>query len=176
MSLNSPQQNPKRLHSPLLDGKFNKIADKNNVKGKRTYYNPLEENKLPNIIDETLDTTLFNNPKKEKPVLTSEFNLINQGLIDSLESSFKIANIFICASGGILSILEFINIIRTLNSGSFSFGNSLIVFGVAFIGTILASVICYSFIHLIRTIKYIYLNTEIQKIKIDKLLNQFNTK
>ena len=157
MNLPQPQPNPRKLHSPLLDGN----KKENILKGKRTYYNPNEENKISNIFDETLDNNLFNNKEKKENLFLSEgTNLINQKFIDSLEVSLKIANIFICATGGILSILELTNIIRTISSGSFNFENSLLVFTVAFIGTILSSVVCHGFIHLIKTTKYIYLNIE----------------
>ena len=158
-----PQPNPRKLHSPLLDGN----KKENNLKGKRTYYNPFEENKISNTVDETLDKNLFGNSgkgggkeKKEVLLFPKEINSINQKFIDSLEVSLKVANIFICATGGILSILELTNIIRTISSGSFNFESSLLVFIVAFIGTILSSVVCHGFIHLIKTTKYIYLNIE----------------
>lgn len=156
-----------RLNSPLLNIAYNNRIEKSNEntnKGKRTYYNPQEENKQPESIEKTLDTIIFNN--KEKLLMSGEVNLINQKLIDSLETSFKLAGIFILAIGGILSLLEFINIVRTLYYGSFDFGNSLIIFACAFIGTILANIICNGFIHLIKTTKYIYLFIENQKAKI----------
>ena len=166
MSINYHEPKPQRLHSPLLDG-----ANKNNnnkLKGKRTYFNPLFEKKNNEEINQTLDQTLFN--KKDKlSGLSDENNIINQSAIDRLETSFKIASIFIIASGGIVSLLEFINIIRIAYGGSYDFGNSIIIFTIAFIGTILANVICIGFSHLIKTTKYVYLNIENQKEKIDKL-------
>lgn len=175
MSANYHQLNPNRLHSPLLDPlKKEKNKEISNIRGKKVYYNPNEENQPADPIDETLDNTLFtdnkntNNTEKIKPY---ENNLINNKSIDLLELLFKIACIFILATGGMLSLLEFINVVRTLYSGSLDFGNSLIVFVLAFIGTILANLICIGFIHLIRTTRYLYLNCENQKNLFEKLLS-----
>ena len=170
MNLNYSQQNPKRLHSPLLDGN-NKIQDINDLKGKRTYYNPSEENNKNKIIDETLENTLFKS--NAKPILIPESKNTNYRFIDSLELFSKVANIFIVASGGILSLLEFVNIAKVIYDGTYNFGNSIIVFTIAFIGTILSSVVCMGFAHLIKTTKYIYLNSEIQNKKIEALIGHF---
>ena len=167
MNLNYSQQNPKKLHSPLLDGKIQNINEPN-IKGKRTYYNPNEENNRNKTINETIESTLFKND--QKPVLFSEDKKINYKFIDSLELFLKIANIFIWASGGILSLLEFINVSRVIYDGTYEFGNSIIVFTTAFIGTIVSSVICIGFAHLIKTTKYLYLNLENQNEKIETLM------
>ncbi|MBI2996562.1 MAG: hypothetical protein HYY52_07675 [Candidatus Melainabacteria bacterium] len=150
MSLNYSNTNPKRLHSPLLEGKFNQKKQNEN-KGKRTYYSPSNEES----IDHTLDSTLF--PLKEKFNLSTEKNFINHEAINSLETLFKIASVLILATGLILSILELINIIRSVSAGNFNCTNSILVFFVVFIGTLLANIMCLGFIHLIKTTKYIYL-------------------
>jgi len=162
MSTNYYPKNVHKLNSPLLNISQNPITETLN-KGKRTYYNPQEENKQNENIDKTLDTVLFNN--KEKLLMLSESNLINHKIIDSLETSFKIANILIIATGGVLSLLELINVIRTMIYGSFEFGNSLLIFVCGFTFTILANIICNGFIHLIKTTKYIYLHIESTKQK-----------
>lgn len=167
MSANLPRQSHVKLHSPLLN-RVNKILDENSNKGKRTYYNPKEDHIQNNNIDSTLDSVLFNN--KENLILFSGQNSINCNSIDILETCFKIASIFILATGGILSLLEFINIARTLYMGSFDFGNSHIVFAASLITTIIANIICLGFIHLIKTTKYLYLNLENQNSKIEKLI------
>ncbi len=167
MSLNYPQSNIRKLHSPLLDGGKNTDNNNTNIKGKKTYYNPNEDSKNNQGIDETLDTTLFNQNKNTQ--LPLENKRINDKLIDSLETSLKIANIFIIGTGGILSLLELINIVRNLYSGNYNFGNSLLVFIVAFILTMVSSILCQGFIHLIKATKYIYLNLENQRVHIEKL-------
>ena len=172
MSTNYYQLNPKKLRSPLLDGLQNSNKqNQNNNKGKKTYFNLREESKSQDPIDETLDSTLFNN-KPEKLIMINEPDPINHNHIDSLITSLKVACILISAMGGILSLLELINVVRIIYSGNFNFGSSLMVFVVSFIGTILANVICLGFINLVKTIKYLYLNSENQNKKIDKLLMQ----
>ena len=174
MSTNYYQSNPKRLRSPLLDGIQNSNKQtQNSNKGKKIYFNLKEEGKSQDSIDETLDSTLFNN-KPEKLLICNinDPDPINHNHIDSLITSLKVACILISAMGGILSLLELINVVRIIYSGNFNFGNSLTVFVVSFIGTILANVICLGFINLVRTIKYLYLNSENQNKKIDKLLMQ----
>lgn len=151
MSVNFYQSAPRRLRSPLL-GFPAKIDDaeqtnNNKNKGKKTYYNSKEENNYKN--EEIEKITVQNEPEK-----------INIKQIDILITTFKASSIFILATGSILSLLEFINVIRTFYAGSLNFGNSLIVFTVAFIGTILANAICLGFIHLIMIIKYLYLSCE----------------
>lgn len=167
MSANLPRQNYTRLNSPLLN-RVNRALDESSKISKRTYYNPNEERNQSNNIDSTLDSVLFNN--KENLILFSGQNSINCSSIDFLETCFKIASIFILATGGILSLLEFINIARTIYMGSFDFGNSHIVFAASLITTIIANIICLGFIHLIKTTKYLYLNLENQNSKIEKLI------
>ena len=130
MNLNFYQQNPKRLHSPLLDGKKEDL--KSSPNNKRTY-------------------PIFPSEDKEKN------NSINLDLINSLETSFKVISIFVLAIGGIVSILELIIIIRTLSGGSFDFGNSLVIFIIAFIATTITIILCLGFAHLIKMTRFIYL-------------------
>lgn len=156
MSTNYDRQRQQKLHSPLL-------------KGKRTYFNPSLENKpSDNNIDETLDKTLFNH--KELPITLRENNTVNFGLINLLETLIKIAGVLILASGGIFSLLEFTNIARSLYLGNYDIRTSLITFVAAFIGTVVSSIICISFSHLIKTTKQLYLHSENQSRKIEKLL------
>lgn len=168
MSTNLSRQNQFNLHSPLLGnspGRNNPTQE--NKKGKRTYYNPNEDNKSESV-DSALDSIFSNN--KEKLKITGEKDLINQKFIDFLEVCIKVAGVFILATGGILSLLELINIGRTIYIGSMDFGNSIITFTAAFIGTIVANVVCLGFIHLIKTTKYLYLSLESQKLNVEKLL------
>ena len=174
MSINYFHNNPPKLHSPLLEGLQNKRGNQKTNEIKKTYYNPNEENKPNESIDHTLDSTLFTSKNKTNTII--ENDSINQNSIATLLAIIKICSIFIIATGGMLSLLELINIIRTIYSGSYSFGNSLIVFTSAFIGTVLATLACHGFLHLAKTIKYVYLNTEEQKTKIDRLLNFINSK
>ena len=168
MSVNFYQNDPRRLRSPLLgfpakiddaeeDSNSNSNNKNNNKsKNKKTYYNSNEE------VEKTLDTTLFNNTEKKLEKITVQSNIekVNIKQIDILITTFKAISIFILATGSMLSLLEFINVIRTLYAGSLNFGNSLIVFTTAFIGTLLANAICLGFIHLIKITKYLYLNCE----------------
>ena len=172
MNQNYSQSNLRKLHSPLLEGsKDLNDNEKRNSKIKKTYYNPKEDQNNNNqaSIDETLDKTLFNQPKL--PLLTSDSTRINDKLIDSIETTLKIANVFIIGTGGIFTFLELINILRSVYYGDLSFNNGYVVFIVSFILTVLASVLCQGFIHLIKTTKYIYLNLENQKFQIEKLLD-----
>ena len=146
MSINYYPQEPHKLRSPLLEGL-------QKPKGKKIIFNPKEESN----IDDTLDNDLF----KKKPVVIKEILIkkketIDMNSINSLETIFKIASAFITAVGGTFCLLELINIIRTFQSGSFSFGNSILFLTVAIICTICANVICIGFIHLVKTTKFIY--------------------
>ena len=146
MSINYYPQEPHKLRSPLLEGI-------QKPKGKKVIFNPKEESN----IDDTLDNTLF----KKKPVVIKEApikkkEMIDMNSINSLETIFKIASAFITAVGGTFCLLELINIIRTFQSGSFSFGNSILFLTIAVICTICANVICIGFIHLVKTTKFIY--------------------
>ena len=85
---------------------------------------------------------------------------INIRAIDTLDLIVKIAFVLILATGGMLSLLEFINIVRTICNRSYEFGNSLTVFTIAFIATIVGNVFCLGFSHLIKITKHIYLNIE----------------
>ncbi|MBI3590224.1 MAG: hypothetical protein HY094_02460 [Candidatus Melainabacteria bacterium] len=172
MSTNYQQSNPNRLRSPLLDGLK---TSNNQIKGKKTYYNLKEENKQLDVIGETVDLTLFNNTVP-KSAHSEENKNKNYQFINSLETVFKIACMLIGATGGILSLIELIIVVKTLYSGSFNFGNSLIVFTAAFIGTILATVTCTGFTHLIKTTKFIYSNLESQKRNIETLLSYHGIK
>lgn len=176
MSTNFYHSNPKKLRSPLL-GTTNTNNNKENIpKGRKLYFNINEDDIDP--IDAALDDTLFNHKEnhKEKLILVNkkeESPMHNH--IDILEMSFKISGIFILASGGMLSLLELINVIRTIYSGTMDFGYSLIVFTIAFIGTLLANMVCLGFVQLIKTTKHLYLNIENQNKKIEKILGYYNS-
>ena len=147
MSINYYPQEPHKLRSPLLEGT-------QKPKGKKIIFNLREE---PNI-DDTLDNTLFKKKSsvvKEAPIIKKK-ELININSINSLETIFKIASAFITAVGGTFCLLELINIIRSFQSGSFDFGNSILFVTIAIICTICANVICIGFIHLVKTTKFIY--------------------
>lgn len=163
MSTNPYQSNLKKLRSPILDP----ICSPEKPKGKKTYYNPQEEKPSEQKIDETIDNVLFCKPAPQAASVKKE--IINSSSITSLETIFKIGSILILATGGMLTLLEFIIIARTLITGSFDFGNSIIVFTAALIGTILSNLICLGFIHLIKTTKYIYINNENQRLAINKI-------
>ena len=147
MSINYYPQEPHKLRSPLLEG-----AQK--PKGKKTVFNPHEESN----VDDTLDNTLF----KKRPSIVKETPIVKKkeavdiNSINSLETAFKIAAAFITAVGGTFCLLELINIIRIFQSGSFSFGNSILFLTIAIICTICANVICIGFIHLVKTTRFIY--------------------
>lgn len=165
------ESNPKRLHSPLLDGPTSK---ENKTKGKRTYYNPNEEQNKIESIDYTLDTAIFNN-KTEKPFLENK-SKINKKLIGTLEFFLKATIVFICSIGGIVSTIEITNIIRTIYEGSYNFGNSIFTFFIAFSLTFLISMVCLGFLNLIKAIKHIYLNIELLNSKTEKILDFCNIK
>lgn len=176
MSINYYKQNLPKLHSPLLDGKSfpSPSPDQNQNKenkptSKKTYYSPNEDNK--DSTSEILNNTLFSKNDKNIPQkdLSLINDLINKNSITMLENIIKIASILIISTGGLFCILEFINILRTLISGSYHLGNSLTVLVAAIIGTVLANIICLGFSHLVKATKYIYLVCENQNTKIEKL-------
>ncbi len=173
MSTNQNYSNFRKLHSPLLEGAKDPSENekRNSSKIKKTYYNPNEDSHNQANIDETLDKTLFNQSKI--PLLTSDSTKINDRLIDSIETTLKVANIFIIGIGGIFTLLELVTILRSVYYGDLSFNNGHITFVVSFILTVLASILCQGFIHLIKTTKYIYLNLENQKFQLEKLLNLY---
>lgn len=147
MSISYYPQEPHKLRSPLLEGTHK-------IKGKKIIFNPREESN----IDDTLDNTLFKQKPsiiKEAPVIKKK-EIINVNSINSLETMFKIASAFITAVGGTFCLLELINIIRTFQSGSFDFGNSILFLTIAIICTTCANVMCIGFIHLVKTTKFIY--------------------
>ena len=164
MSTNFYQQNPKKLRSPIFDP----ICNPEGSKVKKTYYNSQEDNLTENKTEQNQPKLLFT--KSEVETISEKKDIINQNCINSLETIFKIASMLILATGGMLTLLEFIIVVRTIMSGSFEFGNNLIVFTVAFIGTLIANLICLGFIHLIKTTKYIYVNHESQRKNREKLL------
>lgn len=120
------------------------------------------------IFDGLLNDTIFTKPKILET--KKEKDTISHSQINSLETSFKIASILICSTGGIISLLELINIITTIQSGNSDIGNSLIGFTIAFICTIVANIVCIGFIHLIRVTRYLYSNFDSQKVMIEKLI------
>ena len=175
MSIDFYQSNPKKLRSPLLDSiSKNKIVKESKEKGKKIYFNLKEETATKDYPEETLNKPLFNDSGNNFQLnYTRE---VNQKTIKCLETIIKIVLIFIVASGGIFTLLELVNIIRQIYTGSYYFGNSLIVFTFGFISTSLASIICLGFLHLIRTTRYIYGDLENQNQKINKLLSLYNLK
>lgn len=162
MSINYYPQNPPKLRSPLLDNVLK---------------NKLEKKENKETVDDTLDQTLFNKKsqskklKEIKPEIINQSFIVKTGKITSLETVFKIASAFITSVGGTFCLLELINIVRIIQSGSFSFGNSILFFVVALMCTIVANVICAGFIHLVKAIKYIYLSVERQ----NKIINNITT-
>ena len=167
--MNYPLPNPKKLRSPLLDG-MNSNLNKSKQKPKKIYFNVKEEIKpeKSDWVSETLDNSIF--LKKTVSEIKSEKSKnINQEQINFLETMFCIASILICSVGGIVSLLELINVITTLQSCRTNIGSSLISFAVVFICTITANILCIGFIHLIKTTRYLYSNFSEQKEIIQKL-------
>lgn len=145
-------QKPLKLHSPLLDVKPHKIE----------------------TTDETLDKTLFNKQSKKGTLfIPQEKNLIDEKMIVSLETMTKIACTIIVSTGGIFSLLELVNIVQTIQKGSYEIMSDLALCVTSLIGTLIAYIICTGFIHLIKTTRYLYINIEEQNKKIDKLTNIF---
>lgn len=179
MSQNYPQQTPRKLHSPLLDGYYRTENFKSTLKGKKgplNSNNPNEVNQTIESMDETIDKTLFNKNEKSKKNQNSPSAKIstNESHIEALETCFKVAGIFICALGGILSFLQLLNIITNIYNGSYIASNSWLIFGATLIGTILANVICFGFCHLVKITKFTYLSLEEQKSKLDEILDYYN--
>lgn len=179
MSQNYPQQTPRKLHSPLLDGYYRTENFKSTLKSKKTPLNsnnPDETSQTVDSMDETLDKTLFNKSEKNKKNqnLLSNKNLTNNNFIEALETCFKVAGIFICALGGILSFLQLLNIVTNIYNGNYIANNAWIIFGATLIGTILANVICFGFCHLVKITKFTYLSLEEQKSKLDEILDYYN--
>jgi len=153
MNLNYYQQNPKRLYSPLLDGNKEKREPDNNLPEERNHRSQNPESK----------TT-------KQPVSVNNRKNISIQRITFLESVFKLGSIFILSVGGLISILELVNVIRIIYSGSENISYSLISLGIASVGTTLSMIICLSIIHLVKSIKYIYLNLEDLNSKLDYIL------
>lgn len=165
MSINYYPQNPPRLRSPILEGILQeRTGGKDKRKSKKTFFNPKTDDK--ETVDETLDKTLFNKCEKTfKKASIIQKSALNLKSITSLETIFKIAAAFVTAVGGTFCLLELINIIRLCQSGSYSFGNNLLLLVIAFITTIIADVICIGFINLTKAIRCIYRYLENQSLK-----------
>ena len=180
MSQNYPNHNPKRLHSPLLDGYIKTENLKTSLKDKKQVYKntngnrTLHEQNTPNELDETIETTLFNkNQKKELPnSLLKE--VIDEKYIDSLDTSFKVAGIFIVAMGSILGLLQLIMIGTSIYNGNYILGNSLLVFAAVIIGTTLANTITMGFSHMLKMTRYVYSDLQEQKTKMNDILEYYN--
>ena len=170
MSINYYPQNPPKLRSPLLENILENKKD--NKKGKKTFFNPILE--TAGNIDDTLDKTLFKkNVRSERHkqiIISSTAGEINEKSIGYLENIFKIAFAFITAVGGSFCILELINIVRTIQSGSFVIGGSMLYVTLALIITTVANIICIGFIHIIKTTKHVYNSLESQNIKLNSLI------
>ena len=152
MNLNYNQQDNQKLHSPLLDGKTKRI----------------------NSTDKNLSPLSTINPEKRKSTSIKSSANINLNLIGFTESIFNIASVFILATGGLVSILELVSIIRLIHSGSNNYSIHLICFALAFTGTIIAMMICLGIVQIIKAIKIIYLNLDEQNSKIDFIFQQFS--
>ncbi len=159
MNLNYNQEDNKRLHSPLLDGKIKK----NNSNIPNQNIQPAHDKSL---------STLHIEKKKSTSIKSS--STINLNLISFTESIFNIASIFILATGGLVSVLELVSIVRIIYSGSNNYSINLICFAIAFIGTIIAMMLCLGIVQIIKTIKIIYLNLDEQNSKIDYVFQQFS--
>lgn len=182
MNPNYQNQNAKRLHSPLLDGYLKTENLKTSLKDKKQQvYKTINGNRIPqgntneSDIDNTLESTLFNqnNNQKELPKSSSK-NEINERYIDSLDTSFKVAGIFIVALGSVLGLLQLIMIATSLYNGNYILGNSLLVFAAVAIGTALANTITMGFSHMIKMTKHIYSDLEEQKSKMNDILEYYN--
>lgn len=178
MSQNYPQQTPRKLHSPLLDGYYRTENFKTTLKGKKSFPQNNENNnnlQPQEVLDETIDKTLFNKVDKNKnsqPLPSS--SKTNENSIEALEICFKVAGVFICALGGILGFLQLLNIGTSIYNGSYIASNTWLVFGATAIGTILANVICFGFCHLVKITKFTYLNLEEQRSKLNEILEYYD--
>ena len=133
--------------------------------GNKRLYSPLLDGKIkkPNI--EKPDF-------KKTPSIKPNNSNININLINFTESMFNIGSVFILSTGGLISILELVSIVRIIYSGSNNYSINLICFAAAFIGTIISMMICLGIVHIIKTIKFIYLNLDEQNLKIDCILRK----
>ena len=157
MNLNYYQQNPRKLHSPLLDGNSQQNLLKESDRNLEIKKNSFKEK---NIINNALS-------------VKSEDN-ININLISFIENLFTIGNIFVFSIGGLISVLELVNLISIIYSGNNNYVTSLMCFGLAFIGTIISMMICLSIVQIIRAIKYVYLNIDDQNSKLTYILKKLS--
>ena len=181
MSQNYPSQNPKRLHSPLLDGYLKTEDLKTSLKNNKQQYKTINNNRIAteqntqNGLDETIETTLFNNKNQKTELLNNlSKDTIDEKYIDSLDTSFKVSGIFIVAMGSILGLLQLIMIGNRIYNGNYVLGNGLLVFAAVVISTLLANTICLGFSHMIKMTRYIYSDLQEQKTKMDDILEYYN--
>ncbi|OGI19425.1 MAG: hypothetical protein A3B68_03770 [Candidatus Melainabacteria bacterium RIFCSPHIGHO2_02_FULL_34_12] len=167
--MNQPmhEQEPKRLHSPLLEGNSKYNTNKKNPNN----YSPDLKTDLKN--ERNNIKILFEN---NHSIETKSNEVIKINEITLLENIIKGSLVFILGTGGLLSLLEAAMIIRSIINRDFEFGNSLFNFLIAFLGTILSMIVCTCFLNLIKFIKFNYLNTEKQNIKIEELIKSILSK
>lgn len=176
MSQNYPQQNPKKLHSPLLDGYYKTENYKTNLKDKKRLISRVgadQESSEDQILEETIDKTLFTKNNNQTTNFFEEDN-INLTYINGVETCFKVFGVFIAAMGGILSVLQAVSLGTDIYNRDYVFGNSSLIFGATVIGSIVGVIVCLGFSHLVRSTKYIYLSLEEQKAKMNEILEYYN--
>ena len=165
MSTNPYSQNTKNLRSPLLNppSQNDKPVSQNNSKSKKLYFNINEESSINNVKS-------INNIASKITQPIEIVDKVNYKAINFLEVSFKVLAILIGSIGGLLALLELINVIQLIRIGSHEISNSLIVFTIAFIGTSVSLILSLSFIHLIKITKHLYSSFKFQNKKIEKLI------
>lgn len=169
MSIDFQQANQNKLRSPLLGTSQN--TNKNYANN--DYVSNITEDFQKNrIIEETLNRAIFKQSKNNTSLNTNNSKKnINEKWFYHLDLLFKICLVFITAIGGLLSLLELFNLISNINSNYQTLINNLVYFACAFIGTILANLICVCYIHLIKTTNYIYLDSLEKNSKLDELFS-----
>ncbi len=153
------RENPRRLHSPLLEGKY-----------KQQIYQPKKE-KVNSLSDSELVDSLFPANNKQKSLFNKRVETINLKNINFLEIFFKTILLFILGIGVTSTILELVNIIRNLYYGELYIGESLIKFSISFMVTLISIMLCLGFINLIKIIKFIYLNIKNQNHLIENAIS-----
>lgn len=166
MNRNYSQKQVYKLHSPLLEG--------GNHSTEPLLPNENREAKNESA-DETLDKLIYtrSTKKENKKSLSSNIS-INETMIETLETLLKVGGILIVAVGGIFCTLELSNIVKLVQAKNYNFANELMLFSLVFIFTLTANAICLGFSHLVKMSKYIFLTSEAQNAKMDKIIATFS--
>ena len=124
------------------------------------------------LLDGKIKKTNVEKPDFKKTLPIKQNDNINLNLINFTESMFNIGSVFILSTGGLISVLELVSIIRIIYHGSNNYSINLICFATAFIGTIISMMICLGIVQTIKAIKLIYLNLDEQNSKLDCILRK----